>query len=259
MTPLVSPVCINDVYRFISDNISPQFLMKVIAKLNSISLEVLVSRKNPYLYCAKGLHHPSEVATALIEAFVASGEESIFGNFSEQLAIFVAEKVHGGFKSAIEGLDLEILDQRERIRHFVTIKSGPNWANSEAKRKMYTAFEAAKKTLRTSQGNNEWKPRCVEGCCYGRSLKRKHGKNYEKLCGQEFWEYVSGSSTFYVDVLQAFGSAAENAVSEFGEAKRAATARLEAVIRRSLCTTNGLLDWKQWAQFTCGAEGNRKF
>ena len=63
-----------------------------------------------------------------MEAHLSSQEETIFGGFLEELAIFICAQVYGGQKSSAEGIDLEFI--KDGIRYIVSIKSGPNWGNS---------------------------------------------------------------------------------------------------------------------------------
>jgi hypothetical protein len=72
----------------------------------------------------------------------------MFGDFLEQLAIFVNKKVYGGVKSSAEGIDLEF--EKDNIKYIVTIKSGPNWGNSGQISKM-------KQKLQTSKKNTKYK------------------------------------------------------------------------------------------------------
>lgn len=54
----------------------------------------------------------------------------------------------------------------------------------------------------------------VNGCCYGRDNKPDKGE-YLKLCGQRFWEFVSGSSNLYIDIVEPLGYKAKEKNEEF--------------------------------------------
>jgi len=66
--------------------------------------------------------------------------------------------------------------------------------------------------LRTS--NNKENIQEVNGCCYGQDNKSNKG-DYHKLCGQEFWEFVSGNSQLYVEIIQPLGYRAKERNDEF--------------------------------------------
>ena len=88
----------------------------------------VIKRKNPYLFKAKNINTAQDFVKTILDAFLSSQEEGIFGGFLEELAIFICSEVYGGQKSSAEGIDLEF--EKDSIRYIVSIKSGPNWENS---------------------------------------------------------------------------------------------------------------------------------
>ena len=52
-------------------------------------------RKNPYLFKAKNLTTAGELVSGLLEAYLSSSEEKRFGDFLEDLALFVAQQTSG--------------------------------------------------------------------------------------------------------------------------------------------------------------------
>jgi hypothetical protein len=125
----------------------------------------------------------------------------MLGGFLEGLAVFVAEKAYGAHgKSSTTGLDIEL--DKNGTRYFVAVKSGPNWGNSSQIKKMQLDFKAATKVYR--QNKSALPVRCVNGCCYGKQTRKTEDKgDYTKLCGQRFWEFISGDSELYTktDIL----------------------------------------------------------
>jgi hypothetical protein len=138
----------------------------------------------------------------LLDATVSSGEETIFGNFLEKVAIFVCGEARGGKKASTAGLDL-VFDWQKR-HYIVSIKSGPNWGNSDQIKKMQANFTKAKKTLRTSGGLKGIEIVAIEGCCYGTDDSPDKGE-YQKLCGQRFWELISGRQELYRELIEPLG------------------------------------------------------
>src|SRR5439155_26315164 len=114
-----------------------------LASLKRLELLKILGRKNPYLFKAKGLTTPREVVKAVLDAFLASQEETMFGKFLEGLAIFVAKEAHRAHgKSNTPGLELEF--ERGGKRYLVAIKSGPVWGNKDQIARMRDNFRTAK-------------------------------------------------------------------------------------------------------------------
>ena len=63
------------------------------------------SEKNPYLFKAKDINTAQDFVTFILDAHLSSQEETIFGGFLEELAIFICSQVYSGQKSAAEGID----------------------------------------------------------------------------------------------------------------------------------------------------------
>jgi hypothetical protein len=161
----------------VEDNIGT-FHQKRLTSLDKLKLSKVLKRKNPYLFKAKNILTAGEIVQSLMDAHLSSNEETLFGDWLEGLAIFINERVYGGRKSGIQGIDLEF-DSND-IRYLVTIKSGPNWANSSQIAKMRNDFKTAQKTLRTSGAKLNIV--AVNGCCYGKSSQPDKG-DYFKYCG----------------------------------------------------------------------------
>ena len=63
-------------------------------------------------------------------------------------------------------------------------------------------FRQAKRILRT--GNSQLNIQAINGCCYGRTTKPDKG-DYLKICGQEFWEFISADERLFVDIVEPLG------------------------------------------------------
>ncbi len=132
---------------------------------------------------------------------MSSAEESIFGNWMEGVAMFVAEKVYGGYKSSAEGIDLEF--DKDGIHYFVSVKSGPAWSNSTSMKKQKEQFRTARRVFNTSRRTVP--TMCIEGCCYGNDNKGYNDSDHEKYCGEKFWTLISGEPTLFVDIIEPLG------------------------------------------------------
>ncbi len=192
----------DDIAAYVEENIGI-FHDKRIEKLGKLRLIEVIKRKNPYLFKAKNIMTPEQFVTNIINAYISSQEETIFGDWLEGLAVFINKRVFDGWKSGITGIDLEF--DSNNIRYIVNIKSGPNWGNSSQIQKMRDDFRRAVKTLKSSRSGIIVQP--VNGCCYGRSNTEKG--DYIKICGQKFWEFISGEKELYIDIIEPLGKNAK--------------------------------------------------
>ena len=202
---------IEEVSRYVEQNIG-SFHKGRLDSLKRLKLNKILERKNPYLFKARNILLAQDLVRILLDAYLSSQEETIFGNFLEGLAIFINQKVYNGWKSSTQGIDLEF--NKDNVRYIVAIKSGPNWGNSSQIRKMQDDFRKAQQTIRTSNSNLH--VIAVNGCCYGRNSKPDRG-DYYKYCGQKFWEFISGNPDLYLKIIKPLGYSAKEKNEEFQE------------------------------------------
>ena len=201
----------------------------------------VVKRKNPYLFKAKNINKAQDFVTLILDAHLSSQEETIFGGFLEEFAIFICSKVYGGQKSAAEGIDLEF--ERDSRRYIVSIKSGPNWANSNQKKRMLDNFKQAKRIL----GPNT-SVVAVNGCCYGKDRRPNKG-DYLKLCGQKFWEFISGDDNLYTDIIEPLGHRAKEKNEQFMEEYAKVVNKFTAEFIGKFCDAEGNMLWEEIVKF----------
>lgn len=243
------PLVLSEVEGYIHNNIGEGFYDKKADKIRGLSLDDVVKRKNPYLYRAKGSASAHDYISDILDATVTSGEETVFGNFLERVAIYVCERVYDGRKSGIKGLDLEFEDGTKK--YLVSIKSGPNWGNSGQINKMLTDFTGARRTLTTSGGAAGYSFVFVEACCYGVDNHPDKGTHL-KLCGQRFWELISGGEkTLYRDIIGPLGKEAHDR-NEY--IRRLISEKLNvftAEFVRRFCD-DGVINWDKLVRFNSG-------
>ncbi|PIE65573.1 MAG: cytosolic protein [Desulfobacterales bacterium] len=184
---------------------------------------------------------------------MSSNEETIFGDWLEGLAIFINQKVYGGWKSGIPGVDLEF--DCDGIRYIVNIKSGPNWGNSSQISKMRADFKTAQRTLRTS--NSKLSIVCVNGCCYGRDNKPDKG-DYFKYCGQKFWEFISGNSVLYTDIIEPLGHKAKERNNDFIKAYSKRINKFTLEFGEQFCNYDGDINWENLVKFNSSIDNPQK-
>lgn len=235
-----------DLIAFIELNIQI-FHKKRLDGLLSLSLIKILKRKNPYLFKAKALDTAQDMVKSILDAHLSSQEEGIFGGFLEELAIFICGRVYKGKKSSAEGVDLEL--DKDGTRYVVSIKSGPNWGNSRQIAKMKDDFKKAKRILRTN--NRGIKVSAIEGCCYGRDNNPDKG-DYHKLCGQRFWEFISGDEKLYANIIEPVGHKAKERNDKFQEDYAKVINRFTLEFMKDYCNKTGAIDWKKLVKFNSG-------
>jgi site-specific DNA-methyltransferase (cytosine-N4-specific) len=164
-----------DFYRFLAESVVTPFYYERLMYLRCrMSLQDIISRKNPHLLKAKNIASPDELVRSSVDAFLSSQEETMFGNKLEMFAIYVSETLYGGFKSKLPSVDLEF--ERAGVYHIVGIKSGVNWGNSDQVNRMRDNFKAARIFLRGRGVTGEIM--AVNGCIYGKdeAIQAKHGR-----------------------------------------------------------------------------------
>ena len=232
-----------DVLKYVEENIGT-FHQKRIQRLYKLELSNVLRRKNPYLFKAKYVLTAEQIIRGLTDAHISSSEETIFGDWLEGLAIFINSKVYGGYKSGITGIDLEF--DSNNTRNIIAIKSGPNWGNKPQIEKMAADFKTAKRTLRTSNSNLNIV--AVIGCCYGRDNRPDKG-DYFKYCGQRFWEFISGDSDLFTEIVEPLGHKAKEKNDVFMEAYSQVINKFTKEFADTYCKEDGKIDWEKLVRF----------
>jgi hypothetical protein len=124
----------------------------------------VLQKKNPYLFKAKNILTAERLVESILQAYLSSSEEEIFGEFLESLAIFIAGKTLGGRKAHGTGIDLEF--EQDGIIYLVSIKSGVNWGNSSQYAALRERFKKAVQILKQSKSIKSVQP--VLASCYGK-------------------------------------------------------------------------------------------
>lgn len=155
--------------------------------------------------------------------------------------------VHGGKKSELTGIDLEFI--KDDVIYIVEVKAGWNWGNSSQIKQLKINFKNAKKILEEQTGK---KVIAVNGCCFGKKKNKNPEKDgYYKICGQDFWELISGNENFYIDVIQPIGHKAKQKNEEFLEAYSTVLNKFTLEFAQRFCI-DGKIDWKKLLEFNSG-------
>ncbi len=234
-----------DVREFVNDNIG-MFHSSRIKSLEKLRLKDILKRKNPYLFKAKNITTASELISSFLEAHLSSSEEKIFGDFLEELAIFISGRTYNGQKSSTTGIDLDF--QKDSIRYLVSIKSGPNWGNSSQYGKLKIDFERTVKVLKQHDPSANIQP--VLGICYGKS-RTSFIKGYMKVMGQSFWHLISDDKNLYIDIIKPLGHRARQQNQNFIRQKSKVINLFTSEFIRDFCD-NGEINWERLVRFNSG-------
>lgn len=221
---------------FVNNNID-DYHAKRAAKFDDLTLKRMLKRKNPYMFRAHNIQSVSEFADALLAAHISSSDESIFGQFLEDLAVFICGETFGGRKSAATGVDLEF--ERDGTYYLVAIKSGPNWANSSQWAQLRRNLDSAVTVIR--QNRHTSPPLGVCGMCYGDRRSSSFG-THRKVYGQNFWSLISGLDDLYLTIIQPL----EYRAKEHNDVYLAALNRVRNQFMADISTEfliDGQLDW----------------
>lgn len=246
MNPIIARV-----EEYVSEHIS-EFHDLRIKKLQSLKLDGILKKKNPYLFKAKYLESPTDLVKNIVEAAISSSEETLFGDWLEQLAIFIASEIYGGRKSAVEGVDLEM--DKDGVHYLVSIKSGPNWSNASSMKKQNDNFKKAKLVFRTS--GNKTLCEAIIGCCYGKKYSTDETKT--TICGQRFWQFISDSETLYTDIIEPLGTDAKVKNEAYTKEYNKLLTRLTRDFIAKYCTSDDEVNWDLITQLNAGIPKPRK-
>ncbi|MDD5466333.1 MAG: PmeII family type II restriction endonuclease [Anaerolineales bacterium] len=201
-------------------------------------------RKNPYLFKAKNINTASDLISGLLEAFLSSSEEKLFGDFLEDLAIYIASLTCNGHKSTAPGVDLEFFNKE--THYIVSVKSGPNWGNSSQQRKLEEDLRDAAGRLRQSRHSANIQP--VLGICYGKSRTR-FLRGYMKVVGQNFWYLISENENLYLEIIEPIGYRAKEHNDAFLQEKGRLINRCTKSFIDGFCDQKGTIDWVKLVEF----------
>lgn len=213
--------------------------------IDDLDLKKILSRKNPYLFRAIGTEQASEIVKQILQAYMSSSDETIFGDaYFEQ----IAQNLPNVVASDGAGADFKIEDETT-IRDY-SLKSGPNPFNAAQREKQNTQFMEMR--ARLAKMRKKFDP--VLAYSYGRRIKPADGKRiYRETSGQEFWAEVTGDSDFYLKLIRLMGSIPQRRKEEYQHVWDAAVNRLELEFLKAFCfPEDGRIDWEKLTAFVSG-------
>lgn len=248
----MNPLNLDDVNLYVNEHIV-DFHQRRIKSLEELKLNKLL-KKNPYLFRAKNILTASELVEGLLDAFLSSSEEKLFGDFLENLAIFVAGQTCNGRKSTAPGVDLEFEDRG--VHYIVSIKSGPSWGNSSQQSKLADDLQKAVSRLKQSHLGINVQP--VLGICYGKT-RTGFLRGYLKIVGQNFWYLISHNEHLYAEIIEPIGYRAKEHTESFNQQKAGVVNRFIKEFVERFCDESGIIDWEKLVEFNSGNYDLDKF
>ncbi len=220
------------------------FYERRIQKLSSLQLADTLKRKNPYLFRAIGVQKASEIVEGLLQAYMSSSDEGIFGDaFFEPLA----KAVSGGIVSPSEGVDIVIEDD---VRYLaIAVKSGASVFNAQSKRRQNQEFQSLRSRMLKVQKQFD----ALVGYGYGKKVSPASAqKIFRELSGQSFWAALTGDETFYLRIIRVMRERPTIHRSSFEEAWAAAINRFTRQFIEQFCKEDGSIDWELLTKFNSG-------
>ena len=221
-----------------------EFYARRIAKLSGLNLTEALDKKNPYLFRAKGVQQASEIVSELLQAYISSSDESIFGDaFFEP----IAKAVSGGQAGGGEGVD--IIKETDHGITVYAVKSGANWGNADQWNRQRQNFQALQNRLRKL--HKAFDP--VMGYGYGRrNTDPKGSRNYRQRSGQAFWEELTGDSDFYLKLIRLMKRYPQEHRVRYQVEWRKAVNRFEREFLNNFSTPDGDINWEKLVEFNSG-------
>jgi Type II restriction endonuclease EcoO109I len=213
--------------------------------LTKLNLTKVLKRKNPYLFRAVGTEKASEIVERLLQAYMSSSDETIFGDaYFEQ----VAWNLPGIKTTRGEGADLEV-ETKDEI-HVYAQKSGPNPFNAAQKAKQDTQFKSIQSRL--GKLHKRFDP--VLAYSYGKTVKPADAKHiYRETAGQAFWTELTGDSDFYLKLIRLMNDIPTKHKHEYQSAWDAAVNRFTQEFLEEFCV-KGVIQWEKLTTFVSGAD-----
>ncbi len=239
----MNPLDFDSVRAYVNNNID-DFHRRKLLTLERLKLIDLLHKKNPYLFRAKDITTAGQLITELLDAFLSSSEEKLFGDFLEGLAIFIAQQTCNGHKSAAQGVDLEFINRN--THYIVSIKSGPNWGNSSQQQKL--AQDLRDGVTRVRQSRTALNVQPVLGICYGKVRTKFSPRGYLKVVGQNFWFLISENPDLYTEIIEPIGFRAREHNALFVHGRGALQKKLTGEFISQYCDENGAIDWVHLVQ-----------
>ncbi|HHE46957.1 MAG TPA: cytoplasmic protein [Bacteroidetes bacterium] len=228
-----------------------EFYERRLVKFDSINLNKILKRKNPYLYRSISNNSPEGFIDSILAAFLTSSDEGIFGDaFFEPLA----REVSGGVVSPSEGVDVAVETDDRYLA--VSVKSGPNIYNASQAKRQNDEFVELRNRLKKMNKRFD----ALLGHCYGqRNTKPSRKRIYRELFGQEFWAEITGDNDFYKKLITLIDDKQVRVhLIDFERKWEMARNLFLKQFLNEYCKNNGEIDWERIVEINSGSRRDNK-
>lgn len=233
-------------------NCLSSFYSRRMQALDSLNLNRVVTKKNPYLFRANGMSNATEMVRELLAAHVSSSDETIFAEeFFEPICKAVSQRVIQ--VAGARGADFVV--ETEDSYEVISLKSGPNALNSSQVERQNDHFDAIQRSVRATLRSLRKQFIPIMGCGYGRvDSEPTRSRRYHKLAGQAFWERVTGDPQFYMKLVTLMRDDPDEHRPAFKEAWDRAENRFVRDFTEGFCAPDGTIQWDKLVKFNSGRE-----
>jgi hypothetical protein len=238
----LDPVIIQE---YVNQKLSDLHQLRIdsIRKLGIESLLVLDS----YLFKARDKFVAGKVISTLLDEFLAISEEKFYEDFFKDLVVFIVENTLGGWKSSIEGVDLEFI--KDEIHYLTAIKPEPRWASGSSLDRLKHDLNEASTHMR--RVNPEIVTQPVLGMCFGRAETRILN-GWLIMVGKDFWKFISGHENLYTDIIEPIDSRARQKDELYMNERSASENRFSNEVIDRFCDQDFKIDWPKLVEFNSG-------
>jgi len=207
----------------------------------------IIKQKNPYLYRAFGTNDAHNFVESILYDSQTSSDETIFGDFFEEVAIGVSAN---GRKSSANSIDLEIWSDDQTQVKLYAVKSGTKVFNAQSRDKQRQAFAEANKRLKGIAVTP------IVGYSYGRKTVKSKGNkdNFVEEAGEIFWTNITGDNNFYVELIGLVGVVAEKHKAKFKREWGKCINRQYKKFIDVFGDEDGSIDWESIVRYSSGME-----
>lgn len=237
-----------DVQKYAEEHIAIFHKQRLAVVMEGLNLDKLLLHKNPYLFKAKNIFTAQQLIKSMADAYLQSGEETIFGKFIEGLAIFVCNKVYGAEKLEEDGSGMDFKFEKDNVIYVVECKAGWNWGNKSQISQIKLYSQIAKEKW----GKSGKEVKIINGCCFGKKKNNAEKAGYEKICGQDFWYLISNDDELYIKIIEPIGHKAKEKNEEFEIAYASLQYKLTLEFAKRFCNDGGIIDWEKLLEFNSG-------
>ncbi|MCX7883618.1 MAG: PmeII family type II restriction endonuclease [Caloramator sp.] len=182
-----------------------KFYNRRIEIVSKIDIFKIIKHKNPYMYRAFGTNDAHDFVESILIDCQTSSDETIFGDFFEEIAIEIAKLSNNARKSSADSIDLEIWSEDEKNVRLYAIKSGTKVFNAQSRERQRQAFIEAQKRLKGIAVTP------IVGYSYGRKNPTDYNKdNFIEEAGEVFWTDITGNNKFYLELIELVGDVADS-------------------------------------------------